>query len=122
MKLAVKYLHKALVTKIEGLGYRTQGAFPYVEIYSFDETPGGNKEDDYFEVTCIVEPISNSLDPSESLNMLEAIRTGITTLTLDEYRCFGIYFEQHTPQHEAGEADLNIWRQTQRVRFHLELK
>lgn len=117
-----KYLFKALAAKVKTLGYVTQGVntFPRVEIYNFDETPNGHKTNYEWDITCLIEAVSNSTSPAESFDMNEAIKNGVTTaLNITNFKCDFMVWEQLTPFQETTETDLIIWRQSQRVRFHL---
>lgn len=117
-----KWLLKALNATITGLGYETidVNTFPRVELYDFIETTNGHKTNYEWDVTCIIEAISNKTSPAESLDINEAIKNGLTTaINITHFKCDILIFEELLQYQEVSENDMVIWRQLQRVRFHL---
>ena len=123
MYLPHKYLLKALVLKIKGLGYTMDTSFPRVEIHSWDTTPEGEKTLVDWASTCIIEVVSNTTDVEESLGMIEVIRNAIDeTMAVDNFTLWNVTWELLSQYEEIDENNKKIWRQLQRVRFNLSKK
>ena len=115
-----KYLKKALVKKLGQMGYAKKNGYPRVEVYNFDTTPIGAKEDKDYVVTFIIEAIDESTSPSASLEIIEDIRDKINdTLVIEGWKVVYLAYELLTELEEITDTDNNIWRQIQRVRIQL---
>ena len=117
-----KYLDIALHAKVMALGYPTFGAsvYPRVEIHSFDTTPTGAKDGRQWEVTCLLDVISNSTNPAEADDIIEVLRGGITeSLSVTGYTLVEVTWEILNTSEELDESTSFIQRRLQRVRFYL---
>ena len=117
-----KYLDQALHSKVMALGYTTYGAstFPRVEIHSFDTTPTGAKGDREWEVTCLLDVISDSVSPAEADDIIEVLRGGINeSLSVTGYTVVEVTWEMLNTSEEIDESTSFIQRRLQRVRFYL---
>ena len=117
-----KYLDQALHLKVASLGYLTYGAtnYPRVEIHSFDTTPTGAKGDREWEATCLLDVISNSVNPSEADDIIEVLRGGINeSLSVTGYTVVEVAWEMLNTSEEIDESTSFIQRRLQRVRFYL---
>lgn len=118
-----KSLFQAVVAKLLTLNYAVDGVntFPRFEVHSFDTTPTLEKERTSWEVTFIMEAITNDSSPGPSLDMVENIKQYFSeTLTITHFRCVIWQWDMLTSIEEVTDTELNIWRQVQRVRVTLE--
>ena len=121
----VKYLYKAVVAKLVSLGYKVDGVnnYPRVEVHSFDKTPTTEKNATSWDITFIIDVITNDSSPGPSFDIIENILNNFSeSITITNFRCVIWDWELLTPVEEVNEADFNIWRQIQRVRVRLEGK
>ena len=118
-----KYLFQAVASKLIALGYATDGVntFPRFEVHSFDTTPTLEKERTSWEVTFIMEAITNDSSPGQSLDMVENIKQHFSeTLPINYFNCVIWQWDILTSIEEVTDTELNIWRQVQRVRVTLQ--
>ena len=118
-----KYLFQAVASKLIALGYATDGVntFPRFEVHSFDTTPTIEKERTSWEVTFIMEAITNDSRPGPSLDMVENIKQHFSeTLPINYFNCVIWQWDILTSIEEVTDTELNIWRQVRRVRVTLQ--
>lgn len=121
----IKYLYKAVAGKLVALGYKVDGvnSYPRVEIHSFDKTPTAEKNMSSWEVTFIIDVITDNSSPGQSLDIIENIQNNFSeNITISNFRCVIWDWELLTQVEEVTESNFNVWRQIQRVRVRLEGK
>lgn len=121
----VKYLYKAVVAKLVSLGYKVDGVnnYPRVEVHSFDKTTTTEKNMTSWDITFIIDVITNDSSPGPSFDIIENILNNFSEdISITNFRCVIWDWELLTPVEEVNEADFNIWRQIQRVRVRVEGK
>ena len=116
-----KYVLQAVNAKLKSLGYTIIGnTFPRFEVYSFDVTPSGEKVNTMWDCTFIIEALSSSTSPGESLDMIENIKQHFSeSINISHFKCDIWIWEICSSFAEETETQNFIWRQSQRVRLKL---
>ena len=81
----IKYLYKAVASKLDALGYKVDGVnnYPRVEIHSFDKTPTTEKNMSSWEVTFVIDVITDNSSPGQSLDIIENIQNNFSEAVIN---------------------------------------
>lgn len=120
MTTPLKPLWQALAAAIHQLDINDSiGEFPYVLLDQFEQRPKMVvKDSEDFETTFLIEVVSKSDSPIESLDILELVHQAITAehITVEGFVIQSLQPEALTP---IREVENGIWRQLQRYRIKL---
>ena len=108
-----------LNSAIKALGYEIEGlnTFPRVEVHSLIETPGTSKDNDMYEVTGVMDVITQSETMDDAESITNIIVTNINdTLLLDNYNVSIFVWESSEDIEEIGSTEDTIFRLFTRFR------